>query len=135
MARAGANVAAAIAIAAPANAQALPSRPRHGGSTPLRRASGTRTQPRGCGGGSQAARLDMVGAGANVAAAIAIVPSFSYRLTIRPPTRCSRVVVCGVERAPSPAATLPASAASQAAPSLAGTLVAAAAAAKLLAST
>ncbi|EOD29215.1 hypothetical protein EMIHUDRAFT_203764 [Emiliania huxleyi CCMP1516] len=51
----------------------------------------------------------------------AIIPFSTYRLTIRPPTRCSRVVVCGVERAPSPAATLPPSAASQAAPSLAGT--------------
>ncbi|EOD24923.1 hypothetical protein EMIHUDRAFT_238108 [Emiliania huxleyi CCMP1516] len=127
MARGGAFVAAAIAIAepanaqalpsrprhggstppllglghaAPANAQALPSRPRHGGSTPLRRASGTRTQPRGRGGGSQAARLDMARAGAIVAAAIAIVPFSTYRLTIRSPTRCSRVVVCGVERAP-----------------------------------
>ena len=49
----------------------------------------------------------MARAGAIVAAAIAIVPFSTYRLTIRPPTRCSRVVVCGVERAPSPAATLP----------------------------
>ncbi|EOD24924.1 hypothetical protein EMIHUDRAFT_238109 [Emiliania huxleyi CCMP1516] len=50
-------------------------------------------------------------------------PSFrlSHRLTIRPPTRCSRVVVRGVERAPSPGATLPPSDASQAAPRLAGT--------------
>ena len=70
---------------------------------------------------SQAARLDMARGGAFAAAAIAIVPSFTCRLTTRPPTRRSRVVVCGVERAPSPAATLPPSAASQAAPSLAGT--------------
>ena len=49
----------------------------------------------------------MARAGANVAAAIAIVPFSTYRLTTRPPTRCSRVVVCCVERAPSPAATLP----------------------------
>ena len=74
---------------------------------PLRRDSGLRTLPRGCGGGSEAARLGMARAAAIVAAAIAIVPLFAFRLTTRPPTRYSRVVVCGVEQAPSPAATLP----------------------------
>merc|ERR1711938_412790 len=61
----------------------------------------------------------MARAGAIVAAAIAIVSSFAP--SHDSPTRRSRVVVRGVERAPSPAATLPPSAASQAAPSLAGT--------------